>query len=76
MKVPVPSFVPVPEPEAMRLIAAVLLIAGLSLAAVGLACLFAHKRKGKGKGAVPGYIWALIGVGAVLAVDHGVQMLF
>nr|WP_325219094.1 hypothetical protein [uncultured Oscillibacter sp.] len=74
MKVPVPSFVPVPEPEAMRLIAAVLLTAGLSLAAVGLACLFAHKRKGKG--AVPGYIWALIGVGAVLAVDHGVQMLF
>ena len=74
MKVPVPSFVPVPEPEAMRLIAAVLLIAGLSLAAVGLACLFPTRERERGRS--PGYIWALIGVGAVLAVDHGVQMLF
>lgn len=36
MKLPVPSFVPAPEPGAMRLIAAVRLIAGLGLAAAGV----------------------------------------
>lgn len=36
MNVPAPGFVPVPGPEAMRLISAALLSAGLCLAAAGV----------------------------------------
>ena len=70
MRFPIPGFVPVPTPETMRVISIVSLIVGISL--VGLAVFFLFL--GKGTNRRP--LWTFMGVGALLILNHGLQLLF
>ena len=72
MKFPIPDFVPVPSAEIMQIISIMSLIVGICLVGVGLLFLFLNKKKGK-KAAV---LWIVIGVGVLLIVNHGIQLLF
>lgn len=74
MRVPVPSFVPVPSPETIRMISEVLFAAGACLACAGLLSLFLSRRKTEGKAS--SFAWGLLCVGMALMIDHGVQLLF
>ena len=74
MNVPIPDFVPVPSAEIMQTISIVSLIVGICLVGVGLIFLFLNKRKGKEKKATA--LWIVIGVGVLLIVNHGIQLLF
>ena len=74
MNFPIPDFVPVPSAEIMQTIGVVSLIVGICLVGVGLASLFLNKRKGKEKKATA--LWIVIGVGVLLIVNHGMQLLF
>ncbi|NBJ01590.1 hypothetical protein D3Z62_16080 [Lachnospiraceae bacterium] len=74
MNFPIPDFVPVPSAEIMQTISIVSLIVGFCLVSVGLLFQFLNKRKGKEKKATA--LWIVIGVGALLIVNHGIQLLF
>ena len=74
MNFPIPDFVPVPSAEIMQTISVVSLIVGICLVGVGLIFLFLNKRKGKEKKATA--LWIVIGIGALLIVNHGIQLLF
>ena len=74
MNFPIPDFVPVPSVETMQTISIVSLIIGICLVGVGLLFLFLNKKKGKEKKAT--VLWILIGVGVLLIVNHGIQLLF
>ena len=74
MNFPIPDFVPVPSAEIMHTISIVSLIVGICLVGVGLICLFLNKRKGKEKKATA--LWIVIGIGVLLIVNHGIQLLF
>ena len=74
MNFPISDFVPVPSAEIMQTISIVSLIAGICLVGVGLIFLFLNKRKGKEKKATA--LWIVIGVGVLLIVNHGIQLLF
>ena len=71
---PIPDFVPVPSAEIMQSISIVSLIVGICLVGVGLIFLYLNKRKGKEKKATA--LWIVIGVGVLLIVNHGIQLLF
>ena len=73
MDFPIPNFIPVPNAEAMQMISIVSLIVGICLVGVGLIFLFLNKRKGKEKKATA--LWIVIGVGVLLIVNHGIQLL-
>ena len=70
MNFPIPDFVPVPSAEIMQTISIVSLIVGICL--VGVDCF--SKKKGKEKKATA--LWIVIGVGVLLIVNHGIQLLF
>ncbi len=74
MNFPIPDFVPVPSVEIMQTISIVSLIVGFCLVSAGLLFLFLNKRKGKEKRATA--LWIVIGVGVLLIVNHGIQLLF
>lgn len=74
MNFPIPDFVPVPSAEIMQTIGVVSLIVGICLVSVGLIFLFLNKRKRKEKKATT--LWIVIGVGVLLIVNHGIQLLF
>lgn len=74
MRFPIPSFVPVPNPEAMYVISVVSMIAGACL--VGGAILVLFLGKGRGTKKRRRLSWIFIGVGALLILSHGVQLLF
>ena len=74
MNFPIPDFVPVPSAEIMHTISIVSLIVGICLVGVGLLFLFLNKRKGKENKATA--LWVVIGVGVLLIVNHGIQLLF
>lgn len=74
MNFPIPDFVPVPSAEIMQTISIVSLIVGICLVGMGLIFLFLNKRKGKEKKATA--LWIVIGVGVLLIVNHGIQLLF
>ena len=74
MNFPIPDFVPVPSAEIMHTISIVSLIVGICLVGVGLFFLFLNKRKGKEKKATA--LWIVIGIGVLLIVNHGIQLLF
>ena len=74
MNFPIPDFVPVPSAEIMHTISIVSLIVGICLVGVGLIFLFLNKRKGKEKKATA--LWIVIGIGVLLIVNHGIQLLF
>ncbi len=74
MNFPIPDFVPVPSAEIMQTISIVSLIGGICLVGVGLIFLFLNKRKGKEKKATA--LWIVIGIGLLLIVNHGIQLLF
>ena len=74
MNFPIPDFVPVPSVETMQTISIVSLIIGICLVGAGLLFLFLNKKKGKEKKAT--VLWILIGVGVLLIVNHGIQLLF
>ena len=74
MNFPIPDFVPVPSAEIMQTIGVVSLIVGICLVGVGLIFLFLNKRKGKEKKATA--LWIVIGIGVLLIVNHGIQLLF
>lgn len=74
MRLPVPGFVPVPAPEAMEMIASVLFVVGACLTCAGVVCLCAGRKRAEKK--VPAFVWTLLCVGAILMIDHGVQLLF
>ncbi len=74
MNIPIPDFVPVPNAEIIQTISIVFLIVGICLVGVGLLFLFLNKKKGKEKKATA--LWILIGVGVLLIVNHGIQLLF
>ncbi len=74
MNFPIPDFVPVPSAETMQTISIVSLIVGICLVGVGLLFLFLNKRKGKEKKAT--VLWIVIGIGVLLIVNHGIQLLF
>ena len=74
MNFPIPDFVPVPSAEIMQTISIISLIVGICLVGVGLIFLFLNKRKGKEKKATA--LWIVIGVGVLLIVNHGIQLLF
>ena len=72
MDLPIPDFIPVPDPETMRMISIVSLIAGICLVGAGAVYLLLNKGKEK-KSA---FTWILICVGALLIVNHGIQLIF
>ena len=74
MDFPIPGFVPVPSAEIMPTISIVSLIVGVCFVGAGLLFLFLNKKKGKEKKATA--LWIFIGVGALLIVNHGIQLLF
>ena len=74
MNFPIPDFVRVPSAEIMQTISIVSLIVGICLVGVGLIFLFLNKRKGKEKKATA--LWIVIGIGVLLIVNHGIQLLF
>ncbi len=74
MNFPIPDFVPVPSAEIMRTISIVSLIIGICIVGAGLLFLFLNKKKGKEKKET--VLWIFIGVGALLIVNHSIQLLF
>ena len=74
MSFPVPDFVPVPGAEIMQMISAVSLMAGICLVGVGVLFLLLNRKKEKEKKAA--VLWILTAVGALLIVNHGIQLLF
>lgn len=74
MNFPIPDFVPVPSAEIMQTISIVSLIVGICLVGVGLIFLSLNKRKGKEKKTTA--LWIVIGIGVLLIVNHGIQLLF
>ncbi|EOS27857.1 hypothetical protein C807_04055 [Lachnospiraceae bacterium 28-4] len=74
MNFPIPDFVPVPSAEIIQTISIVSLIVGICLVGVGLIFLFLNKRKGKEKKTTA--LWIVIGIGVLLIVNHGIQLLF
>ena len=74
MNFPIPDFVPVPSAETMQTISIVSLIVGICLVGVGLIFLFLNKKKEKEKKTTA--LWIIIGVGVLLIVNHGIQLLF
>ena len=73
MNFPIPSFIPVPGAETMRLISIISLIAGICVTVVGVLFLFLNKRKGNKKNTLA---WILICVGVLLIANHGIQLTF
>ena len=74
MNFSIPDFIPVPSAEIMQTISIASLIGGVCFVGVGLIFLFPNKRKGKEKKATA--LWIVIGVGVLLIVNHGIQLLF
>lgn len=74
MRFPIPSFVPVPGPEVLRVISIVSFLAGLSLMAAGLLLLF--RGLGRGKNGQRALTWTLLGAGALLSINHGLLLIF
>lgn len=70
MDFPIPNFIPVPNAEAMQMISIVSLIVGICLVVAGAVFLLLNKRK---KSTLA---WIVICVGALLIVDHGIQLIF
>ncbi len=70
----IPDFVAVPNAGTLQTISIVSLIVGFCLVGAGLLCLFWRKRKGSKNKAV--VVWIFIGIGALLIVNHGMQLLF
>lgn len=60
--------------EIMQAISIVSFIVGICLVGVGLIFLFLNKKKGKEKKATA--LWIVIGVGVLLIINHGIQLLF
>ena len=78
---PIPDFVPVPGAEIMQTIRVVSLIVGICLVGVGVIfqflCkrnVFCNRRNGSEKKTTA--LWIVIGVGVLLIVNHGIQLLF
>ena len=74
MGFPIPDYIPVPSAEIMQTISIASLIIGICLVGVGLLFLFLNRKKGKAKNATA--LWIIIGVGVLLIVNHGIQLLF
>lgn len=74
MSFPIPDFVPVPSAEIMQIISVVSLIVGICLVCVGLLFQFLNKKKEKEKKVT--VLWIFTGVGALLIVNHGIQLLY
>lgn len=72
MDFPIPDFIPVPNAEAMQMISIVSLIVGICLVVAGAVFLLLSKRKEK-KSTLA---WIVICVGALLIVNHGIQLIF
>lgn len=72
MDFPIPDFIPVPNTETMQMISIVSLIVGICLVAAGAVFLLLNKRKVK-KSTLT---WIVICVGALLIVNHGIQLIF
>lgn len=72
MDFPIPNFIPVPNAEAMHMISIVSLIVGICLVVAGAVFLLLNKRKEKKS--TPA--WIVICVGALLIVNHGIQLIF
>lgn len=71
MNIPVPAFIPVPDPGTMVTISIALLLAGCALAGFGAVFLLIRKRNGK-KTVIP---WICICAGILLMANHGIQLL-
>ena len=69
----IPTWIPIPCPETMQCISIVSLIVGILFVIVGLILLHLDRKKGN---KVNKMIWILIGIGAVLVICHGIQLLF
>ena len=74
MSFPISGFVPVPSAETMQIISIAALFAGICLVGAGTLLLFLNKKKGEEKKAA--VLWIFIGVGVLLIVNHGIQLLF
>ena len=68
MRFPIPDFVPVPSPETMHVISVVSLTVGIVLVGAAAFLLFREKRKRAS--------WICMGAGALLILNHGIQLLF
>ncbi|MDE6603226.1 MAG: hypothetical protein K2K90_13955 [Lachnospiraceae bacterium] len=74
MNFPIPDFISVPSAEIMQTISIVSLIVGICLVGAGLIFLFLNRKKGTEKKTTA--LWIIIGVGVLLIVNHGIQLLF
>ena len=76
----IPDFVPVPSAEVMQTISIVSLIIGICLVGVGSLFRFLHKinyfKQENGKEKKVTAAWIFIGVGALLILNHVIQLLF
>ncbi len=72
MDFPIPDFIPVPNTETMQMILIVSLIVGICLVVAEAVFLLLNKRKEKNTHLA----WILICVGALLIVNHGIQLIF
>lgn len=74
MRFPIPSFVPVLNPEVMRVVSFLSLIAGICLVCTMALFLLTIGRTTEGK--KKQFAWIFIGVGALLIFNYGIQLLF
>ncbi|WP_338753356.1 hypothetical protein [Bacillus sp. FJAT-52991] len=65
----VPSFIPIPSSETMMTISIIIVVIGLFLVILGVIL-----QKGKQK--TNRAAWVCIGIGVLLIINHGIQLLF
>lgn len=68
------SVVPVPSVEIMKTIRVISLVVGICFVDVRLFFLFLNKKKGKEKKTTA--LWIVMGVGVLLIMNYGIQLLF
>lgn len=71
MKLPIPDFISLPSSETMALMSVVLLIVGAFLLGMGAFLYFLRKKRGKKTTSS----WVCMGIGALLLLNHGAQLL-
>lgn len=74
MHFPIPDFVPFPSAGTLHTISTVALAAGVCL--TGGAALYLFCNRGKRNARRLRWIWGLLGVGVLLTLNHGIQLLF
>lgn len=74
MRFLIPGFVPVPSPETMQTISIISLAVGICLVGAAAISLFLNRKRAKEERNK--LVWVLMGTGALLILNHSIQLLF